>query len=62
MPHKVAILKHLDSLTPESRDVGACNTLFVRNDPTTNRRLYIGTNTDVVGIRDAFYRNMIDLV
>ena len=58
MPHKVAILKHLDSLTPEGRDVGACNTLFVRNDPTTNRRLHIGTNTDVVGIRDAFYRNI----
>ncbi|OCK73659.1 hypothetical protein K432DRAFT_387279 [Lepidopterella palustris CBS 459.81] len=60
MPHKVAILKHLDSLTPEGRDVGACNTLFVRTDPTTNRRLYIGTNTDVVGIRNAFYENVVD--
>ncbi|KAF2803844.1 uncharacterized protein BDZ99DRAFT_467959 [Mytilinidion resinicola] len=60
MPHKVAILKHLDSLTDEGRDVGACNTIFTRLDPTTNKRQYIGTNTDVVGIRDAFYENISD--
>jgi len=60
MPHKVAILKHLDSLTEEGRDVGACNTIFTRLDPTTSRRQYIGTNTDVVGIRDAFYENISD--
>jgi len=60
MPHKVAILKHLDSLAPEGHGVGACNTLFIRNDPITNRRLCTGTNTDVVGIRDAFYQNISD--
>ena len=60
MPHKVAIMKHLDHLTPEGTSVGACNTLFVRADPTTGARQYWGTNTDVVGIRDAFYQNVAD--
>jgi quinate dehydrogenase len=57
MPHKVAILKHLDGLTPEGRDVGAVNTLFLREDPATGKRLFMGTNTDVIGIRESFLRN-----
>jgi quinate dehydrogenase len=56
MPHKVAILKHLDALTPEGRDVGAVNTLFIREDANGNR-LFMGTNTDVIGIRESFVRN-----
>lgn len=60
MPHKVAILPHLDGLTPEGASVGAVNTLFVREDPETGKRLYMGTNTDVVGIRESFYRNVTD--
>ncbi|KAJ4305380.1 Quinate dehydrogenase [Kalmusia sp. IMI 367209] len=60
MPHKVAILKHLDGLTPEGASVGAVNTLFIRQDPETGKRLYMGTNTDVVGIRDSFYHNVED--
>jgi quinate dehydrogenase len=56
MPHKVAILKYLDELTPEARDVGAVNTVIIRNE--NGRRKYIGTNTDVNGIRDAFYQNI----
>lgn len=56
MPHKVAILKHLDALTPEGRDVGAVNTLFIRKDANGNR-LFIGTNTDVIGIWESFVRN-----
>lgn len=60
MPHKVAILKHLDGLTPEGASVGAVNTLFIRQDPETGKRLYMGTNTDVVGIRDSFYQNISD--
>lgn len=58
MPHKVAILKHLDDITDEGREVGACNTLFIRTDPATGKRIFTGTNTDVVGIRDAFYQNI----
>src|SRR5215469_12726319 len=58
MPHKIAILKHLDELTPEARDVGAVNTVIIRNE--NGRRKYIGTNTDVNGIRDAFYQNIMN--
>ncbi|KAF2799959.1 NAD(P)-binding protein [Melanomma pulvis-pyrius CBS 109.77] len=60
MPHKVAILQHLDGLTPEGASVGAVNTLFIREDPETGKRRYMGTNTDVVGIRDSFYQNISD--
>jgi len=60
MPHKVAILKHLDELTPEGAAVGAVNTLFIREDPKTGKRKYMGTNTDVIGIRESFYQNVSD--
>ena len=60
MPHKVAILKHLDKLTPEGEAVGAVNTMFVREDPETGKRVFWGTNTDVIGIRDGFYMNVTD--
>lgn len=60
MPHKVAILKHLDGITPEGQTVGAVNTLFVRQDPQTGKRLYMGTNTDVIGVRDSFLYNVKD--
>ncbi|SPN99291.1 related to ARO1 - arom pentafunctional enzyme [Cephalotrichum gorgonifer] len=56
MPNKVAIIPHLDELTPECRDVGACNTIFLRTG-ADGKRLYCGANTDVIGIRDSFYRN-----
>lgn len=57
MPHKVAIIQHLDQLTDECRDVGACNTIFVRDLPD-GRRLFCGTNTDVIGVRDSFLQNV----
>ncbi|CAA9965010.1 Quinate dehydrogenase [Pyrenophora teres f. maculata] len=57
MPHKVAILPYLDGLTEEGRDVGAVNTLFIEEDEAGKRR-YMGTNTDVVGIREAFRANV----
>lgn len=60
MPHKVAILEHLDELTPEGRTVGAVNTLFIRQDPITGERRYMGTNTDVIGVRDSFVYNVKD--
>jgi quinate dehydrogenase len=53
MPHKVAILKHLNGVTPEAVSVGAVNPLFKQED-STGKRLYMGTNTDVVGIREPF--------
>jgi quinate dehydrogenase len=60
MPNKVAIIQHLDVLTDECRDVGACNTVFVRHDPVTGARLLCGANTDVVGVRESFLQNVSD--
>ena len=57
MPNKVAIIPHLDELTEECRDVGACNTLFVRDLPD-GRRLFCGANTDVIGVRESFIQNV----
>ncbi|KAH8655258.1 quinate dehydrogenase [Xylariales sp. PMI_506] len=59
MPNKVAIINHLDELTEEGREVGAINTLFLREGPE-GQRILCGTNTDVVGIRESFYQNVAD--
>jgi quinate dehydrogenase len=56
MPHKVTIMKHLDVLTEVCREVGACNTIFLTMKE--GRRILCGTNTDVIGVREAFYRNV----
>ncbi|KAG8407219.1 Quinate dehydrogenase [Metarhizium acridum] len=56
MPNKVAILSHLDEMTDECRDVGACNTLFLKE--RNGHRILCGTNTDVIGIRDSFHYNL----
>ncbi|KAF2863840.1 shikimate/quinate 5-dehydrogenase [Piedraia hortae CBS 480.64] len=54
MPHKMAVMEHLDELTQECVKVGACNTVYRRGS-----RL-IGTNTDTVGVRESFYQNVSD--
>ncbi|ORY70368.1 quinate dehydrogenase [Pseudomassariella vexata] len=59
MPNKVAIMPFLDELTPECCDVGACNTIYLREN-AEGKRIYCGTNTDVIGIRESFYRNIAD--
>jgi len=59
MPHKVAILPHLDEITDEGRSVGACNTIYLSHDSAGGRKL-IGTNTDVIGIYESFYQNLTD--
>lgn len=56
MPHKIAVMNHLDDLTEEGRDVGACNTIFFGE--RDGRKTFIGTNTDVIGIRDSFLMNV----
>lgn len=56
MPHKVSVLPYLDHLTPEAQAVGAVNTIFFRDH--NGRREMWGTNTDVIGIRDAFLSNL----
>jgi quinate dehydrogenase len=60
MPHKVAIMPYLDDLTEHARQAGACNTIFLRDDPTTGQRQYVGTNTDCDGIREALTQNAPD--
>ncbi|CAG7563863.1 unnamed protein product [Fusarium equiseti] len=58
MPNKVAIIPYLDELTEECRDVGACNTLYIREKD--GRRIFCGANTDVLGISESFYQNITD--
>ncbi|KAK5092744.1 hypothetical protein LTR70_005260 [Exophiala xenobiotica] len=57
MPFKVAVIPLLDELTEAGRAVGAINTIFYRTGLDGQRR-YVGTNTDVLGIRDAFLNNV----
>ncbi|KAJ4265298.1 hypothetical protein NW762_004583 [Fusarium torreyae] len=56
MPNKVAILSYLDEMTDECRDIGACNTLYLRQGP--ERPILCGANTDAIGIRDSFFQNI----
>ncbi|RAL02198.1 shikimate dehydrogenase family protein [Aspergillus ibericus CBS 121593] len=56
MPWKVAIMPHLDDLTEDARQAGACNTIFIRPNPDGSRA-YVGTNTDCIGIREALVQN-----
>ncbi len=48
VPHKQAILPHLDSILPEARAVGAVNTVTALADPTP---IWQGTNTDILGFQ-----------
>ncbi|KUJ23215.1 uncharacterized protein LY89DRAFT_680000 [Mollisia scopiformis] len=56
MPHKVAIIPHLDEITQEGKDIGACNTIFFKEKD--GKRIMCGTNTDCFGVRDAFLQNL----
>ncbi|XRM46901.1 hypothetical protein ABZX51_009922 [Aspergillus tubingensis] len=56
MPWKVSIMPHLDDLTEDARQAGACNTIFLR-DNADGSRSYVGTNTDCIGIREALVQN-----
>lgn len=57
MPFKVAVIPYLDELTDAGQAVGAVNTIFYRYGPDGQRQ-YVGTNTDVLGIRNAFLNNV----
>ncbi|KAL4924436.1 shikimate dehydrogenase family protein [Aspergillus undulatus] len=59
MPHKVAIMNHLDDLTEDARMAGACNTIFLRKAKGKREAEYeyVGTNTDCIGIREALVQN-----
>jgi quinate dehydrogenase len=57
MPFKVAVIPLLDELTEEGKVIGAVNTIFFKTAPDGSR-IYCGTNTDCLGIRDAFANNV----
>ena len=50
IPHKQAIMPHLDEISPAARAIGAVNTVVVQEPAPGVRRLY-GDNTDWIGIR-----------
>jgi quinate dehydrogenase len=56
MPYKVTLIKAVDAVTEEARMIGAINTIFQRKS-TTGEIRYVGTNTDCVGVREAFLQN-----
>jgi shikimate dehydrogenase len=56
MPHKAAVLTHLDEVTPEARALDAVNCISRHGD-----RL-VGTNTDGQGFVDALVARSVDLV
>jgi quinate dehydrogenase len=65
MPHKVAIIPHLDNLTTEGKAIGAINTIFLRFPKSPSgapdfsaQPSRIGTNTDCIGIREALLQNV----
>jgi 3-dehydroquinate dehydratase/shikimate dehydrogenase len=53
LPHKRAILKHLDECDPLAAEIGAVNTVVVRRDG-----LLYGCNTDCVGVLRALQRKL----
>jgi len=57
MPHKVAIIPHLDKLTPEGAAIGALNTIFLEEAADGSRTL-VGTNTDCIGVREGIRQNI----
>lgn len=57
MPFKVAVIPHLDELTDEGKAIGAVNTIVFKTGPDGSR-IFCGTNTDCLGIRDAFFTNV----
>lgn len=57
MPHKVNFVQYVDDLTDEARAIGAINTVFLRRGTDGSSR-YIGTNTDCLGVREAFLQNI----
>ncbi|KAL8291420.1 hypothetical protein RQP46_002398 [Phenoliferia psychrophenolica] len=55
MPNKVTACTKLDGLTPEGKEIGACNTVLIRKDAAGKRQL-IGHNTDSVGVKESMLR------
>jgi shikimate dehydrogenase len=52
IPHKQAVMQHLDALTPAAQAIGAVNTIFRQGDQL------IGDNTDAPGFWDDIVRRL----
>ncbi|KAI1418302.1 NAD(P)-binding protein [Hypoxylon sp. FL1857] len=61
MPYKVSMMSAVDEVTAEGKIIGAINTVFIRK-AQDGRLLYIGTNTDCIGVREAFLQNIPDVL
>lgn len=55
MPNKIQTMNHVDIVTPEAQKIGCINTIYVRPGTVegVEKQLYIGTNTDWIGIQRA---------
>lgn len=51
IPHKQAVIPHLDDLTPEARAIGAVN--VIRIERTAGNLRLIGCNSDIIGFCDS---------
>lgn len=64
IPHKQAIIQHLDELTDAARAIGAVNTIIVKNEgdgagaDEAKSRVLIGDNTDWKGIYNPLNRKL----
>ncbi|OTA93987.1 hypothetical protein M434DRAFT_52280, partial [Hypoxylon sp. CO27-5] len=61
MPYKVSMMSAVDEVTAEGRIIGAINTVFIRKTQD-GQPVYIGTNTDCIGVREAFLQNFPDVL
>ncbi|KAK6455601.1 uncharacterized protein RJT20DRAFT_48455 [Scheffersomyces xylosifermentans] len=57
MPNKVKILEHIDIVDDGAKAVRSVNTIYLRKQLGSERIVYVGTNTDTLGIRDSFTYN-----
>lgn len=53
MPHKRAIMEHLDELSPQAASAGAVNIVTIQPSSSTDRIRLIGHNTDGDGLIEA---------
>ncbi|KAG7090988.1 hypothetical protein E1B28_010055 [Marasmius oreades] len=59
MPIKGAIIPYLDDIEPESKATGAVNTIVkVPAQPESGGIKLIGTNTDILGVKNALLRSL----
>jgi shikimate dehydrogenase len=56
IPHKVAVIEHLDALTPTAAEIGAVNTIVRRTDGSL-----LGENTDGKGFIQSVQETGLDL-